>query len=110
MVSGVAAEVASTRTTSSFFSALALRSPVRCICITSGTEGASRRREKDGEGSLSLGGFSGGRRTDGERRRLLAAPEVELGEDVAHVVAGGLRADVQARGDLGVRQAVAEQR
>src|SRR5688572_24590508 len=39
-----------------------------------------------------------------------AVAQVELSEDAAHVVGGGLRADVQASADLGVGQAVPEQR
>ena len=47
------------------------------------------------------------RRAAALRERRLA--ELELREDVPDVGGHGLRADVQAGGDLGVREALAEQ-
>src|SRR6516225_11215666 len=44
------------------------------------------------------------------RGGLEAAGDAELAQDVRHVHAGGFLADVEGSGDLGVGQAVAEQR
>src|SRR5690242_3715186 len=43
------------------------------------------------------------------RRRLAPGAQPELRQDVAHVVLDGLAADVEAVGDLRVRQAAAEE-
>src|SRR2546426_11208686 len=45
----------------------------------------------------------------GERGGLRPVADLELGEDVPDVGGHGLRADVQARGDLGVRQSFPEE-
>ena len=58
-----------------------------------------------GEVPYSAAGFVPG----GVRGGLGPAAQAELGEDVADVVLDGLAADVEALGDLGVGQAVAEQ-
>jgi hypothetical protein len=44
-----------------------------------------------------------------ERGCLGAGADMELGQDAAHVMLGSLRADEQARGNLGVREPITDQ-
>src|SRR3954447_12575837 len=57
-----------------------------------------------------FGYVSFGRLADGVGGGLRAAAKAELGEDARHMVFGGAAADHQAIGDVGVREAVGEQR
>src|SRR5918995_651551 len=70
---------------------------------------APSARAKDREDSLSFG-RDVAEMPKREGGHLGAALEVELRENAAHVVAGGLRRDIQTCRDLGVRETLAQQR
>src|SRR6266496_3936034 len=93
---------------------------LRAVCLPSSRllwsmVGAWRTETKEGSGRLLISGPNGlnllpGRAVPGQMPnrvggRLGPIPKLELGEDVPHVGSHGLRADVQARRDLGVGQA-----